>query len=87
VNDGIVVEIIYGGHEAILELLLGGDANVPQDGAGEFREEALDEIEPSQEQMDGQLTPPKGIDRSGELTPSGEPVPTLPKNALSQGSL
>ena len=45
-NDGIAVEIIHGGHEAILELLLGGDANVPQDGTGEFREEALDEIEP-----------------------------------------
>ncbi len=45
-NDGIVVEIIHGGDEAILELLLGGDANVPQDGTGEFREEALDEIEP-----------------------------------------
>jgi hypothetical protein len=41
-----VVEIIHGGDEAILELLLGGDANVPQDGTGEFREEALDEIEP-----------------------------------------
>ena len=45
VNDGIAVEIIHGGHEAILEFLLGGDANVPQDGTGEFREEALDEIE------------------------------------------
>ena len=45
-NDGIVVEIIHGGHEAILELLLGGDANIPQDGTGEFREEAFDEIEP-----------------------------------------
>ena len=41
-----MVEIIHGGHEAILELLLGGDTNVPQDGTGEFREEALDEIEP-----------------------------------------
>jgi len=46
VNDGIGVEIIHGGDEAILELLLGGDANVPQDGTGEFREEALNEIEP-----------------------------------------
>ena len=35
-NDGIVVEIIYGGHEAILEVLLGGDANVPQDGTASF---------------------------------------------------
>ena len=45
-NDRIAVEKIHGGHEAILELLPGGDANVPQDGTGEFRKEALDEIEP-----------------------------------------
>jgi hypothetical protein len=38
--------IIHGGHEAILELLLGCDADVAQDGAGEFGKEALDEIEP-----------------------------------------
>ena len=29
-----------------LEFLLGGDADVAQDGAGEFGKEALDEIEP-----------------------------------------
>jgi hypothetical protein len=34
VNDGIAVEIIHGGHEAILDLLLGCDADVAQDGAG-----------------------------------------------------
>jgi hypothetical protein len=42
----ISVEIIDGGHEAILEFLLGWDADVAQDGAGEFGKEALDEIEP-----------------------------------------
>src|SRR5947209_10259453 len=31
---------------AILELLLGGDADLAQDGAGEFGKETLDEIEP-----------------------------------------
>jgi hypothetical protein len=46
VNDRIAVEIIDRGHEAILELLLGCDADVAQDGAGEFGKEALDEIEP-----------------------------------------
>ena len=45
-NGGIAVEIIHGGHETILELLLGGDADVAQDGAGEPGKEALDEIEP-----------------------------------------
>ena len=34
-NDRIAVEIIYGGHEAIPELLLGRDADVAQDGTGE----------------------------------------------------
>jgi hypothetical protein len=46
VNDGIAVEIIHGGHEAILELLLGCDADVAQHGAGELGKETLDEIEP-----------------------------------------
>jgi hypothetical protein len=31
VNDGITVEIIRGSREAILEFLLGGDADVAQD--------------------------------------------------------
>jgi hypothetical protein len=46
VNDRIAVEIIDRGHEAILELLLGCDADVAQDRAGEFGKETLDEIEP-----------------------------------------
>jgi hypothetical protein len=46
VNDGIAVEIIDGGHEAVLEFLFGCDANVAQDGAGELGKEALDEIKP-----------------------------------------
>ena len=45
-HDGIAVEIIHGGHEAFLEFLLGCDADVAQDGAGEFGKEALDEVEP-----------------------------------------
>src|SRR3954470_12673027 len=28
VNDGVLVEVIHGGHEPILEFLLGGNANV-----------------------------------------------------------
>jgi hypothetical protein len=46
VNDGIAVEKLHGGHEAILEFLLGCDADVAQDGAGEFGKEAFGEIEP-----------------------------------------
>jgi hypothetical protein len=32
--------------DAILEFLFGSDANVAQDGAGEFGKEALDQVEP-----------------------------------------
>ena len=41
-NDRIVVEVVDGGHEAVLELLFGGDADVAQNRTGELREEALD---------------------------------------------
>src|SRR5208282_4475073 len=45
VNDGIAIEFIHGGHDAMLELLFGCDADVAQDRAGELGEEALDEVE------------------------------------------
>ena len=45
-NDGILVEVVHGSHDAILELLFGGDTDVAEDGAGELGKEALDEIEP-----------------------------------------
>ena len=45
-NDGVLVEVIHGGHEPILEFLLGGDADVAQHGARKFGKEALDEVEP-----------------------------------------
>src|SRR5208337_1918233 len=46
VNDGMAIEVIHGGHDAVLELLFGCDADVAQDRAGELGEEALDEVEP-----------------------------------------
>src|SRR4051812_25848550 len=46
VNDGVLVEVIHGGHEPILEFLLGGNANVAQHRARKFGKEALDEVEP-----------------------------------------
>ena len=45
-NDGVAIEFIHGGHDAVLELLLGCDTDVTQDRAGELGEEALDEVEP-----------------------------------------
>ena len=45
-NDGVLVEVVHGGHETILEFLFGRDPDVAQHGAGEFGKEALDEIEP-----------------------------------------
>ena len=44
--NGMLVEIIHGSHDAIFEFLFGCDAYVTQNGAGQFREEAFDEIEP-----------------------------------------
>jgi hypothetical protein len=44
-NDGIVVEVVYGGYEALFEFLFGDDADVAQDRAGELGEEALDEVD------------------------------------------
>ena len=46
VNDGLLIEIVHGSHDPILEFLFGRDADVAEDGAGKFREEALDEVEP-----------------------------------------
>jgi hypothetical protein len=46
VHDGLLVKIIHGGHQAILEFLFGCDTDMTQDGAGMFGEEALDQVEP-----------------------------------------
>ena len=45
-DDRVSIDVIDGGHDALLEFLFGGDADVAQDGAGELGEEALDQIEP-----------------------------------------
>ena len=39
-DDGVSVELVHGGHDTVLELLFGCDADMAQDRAGEFREEA-----------------------------------------------
>jgi hypothetical protein len=44
VNDRVVVEVVYCGHEALLELLFRGYADMAQDRTGEFGEETLDEV-------------------------------------------
>jgi hypothetical protein len=46
VNDWIMVEVVHGSHDAILEFLFGGDTDVAEDGAGELGKKALNEIEP-----------------------------------------
>ncbi len=45
-NDGLLIEVIHGGHDAILEFLFGCDTDMTQDGASEFGEEAFDKVEP-----------------------------------------
>jgi hypothetical protein len=46
VNDGPLIEVLDGGHDAIRELLFGCNADMTQDGAGKLGKKALDEIEP-----------------------------------------
>jgi hypothetical protein len=46
VNDGLLIEEVHCGHDAILEFLFGCDADVAQHGAGELGKETLDEVEP-----------------------------------------
>ena len=45
-DDGVPIEFVHGGHDAILEFLFGCDADVAQDGASELGKEAFDEVEP-----------------------------------------
>jgi hypothetical protein len=33
----MLVDVVHGGHDALLELVFGGDADVAQDGASELR--------------------------------------------------
>jgi hypothetical protein len=62
VNDRVVVEVVYGGHEALLELLLGGEADVAQDRTGELGEETLDEVKPgAMLGSEGKLDSPSGL--------------------------
>ena len=45
-DDGVSIEVIDGGDDAILEFLFRCDADMAQHRAGELGEEAFDEIEP-----------------------------------------
>ena len=45
-DDGVSIEVIHGGDDAILEFLFGCNADMAQHRAGELGEEAFDEIEP-----------------------------------------
>ena len=45
-DDWVSIDVIDAGHDALLEFLFGSHADVAQNGAGELREEALDQVEP-----------------------------------------
>ena len=45
-DDGVSVELVHGGHDTVLELLFGCDADMAQHRAGELGEETLDEVKP-----------------------------------------
>jgi hypothetical protein len=46
VDDGVSVDVVDGGQDAVSEFLLGRDPDVAQHGTCELGEEPLDEIEP-----------------------------------------
>ena len=45
-DDGMAIDAVDAGHDALLEFVFGGHPDVTQDRAGELGEEALDEVEP-----------------------------------------
>ena len=45
-DDGVAVDIVNTGHDALLEFLFRCDADMAQDRASELGEEALDEVQP-----------------------------------------
>ena len=45
-NDGMAIEFMHGGHDTVLEFLLGCDPDVAQHGAGELGKEAFNQVEP-----------------------------------------
>ena len=45
-DDGVAIEVIHGGDNAVLEFVFGCDADVAEHRAGELGEEAFDQIEP-----------------------------------------
>ena len=58
----VAVEVIDRGHEALLELLFGGDTDVGQDGARQLGEEAFGEVEPGAVLgSEGELKPAGGL--------------------------
>ena len=63
------VEIIHSGDQAVFEFLFGCDADVAQDGAGEFGKEALDEIEPGAVLRSGGGEINRSAQRSHPLSP------------------
>ena len=46
VNDRLRIEVLHGGHEPVLKLLLGCDAEMSQDGPRQLGEEAFDQVQP-----------------------------------------
>jgi hypothetical protein len=45
-DDWMLVDVIHGGDDAILELLFGCNTDVAQDGACQLGKEALDQVQP-----------------------------------------
>jgi hypothetical protein len=86
VDDGVAIDVLDTGHDALLELLLRCHPDVAQDRAGELGEEALDEVEP------GAVLQGRSVQRCDALAQSMPSVPPLfvgnaAKESLKKGEL
>src|SRR5258705_13877157 len=55
-DDWVFVDVVDAGHDAFFELLFRAHADMPQDGASEFGEEAFDQVEPgAMDRREGEL--------------------------------
>jgi len=44
VDDGMLVDVVDGSQDSLLQFLFGGDADVPQDRTGKLGKDAFDEV-------------------------------------------
>ena len=86
-NDGMAIDVLDAGHDALLELQLRCDADMTQDGAGKLGEEALDEVEPgAMLGREGELEAAAGSSCDPSFGLSGDVRRMIVKNQLDRST-